>query len=160
VNVETIWTNTSFITTTWKIVCKDLQKERKSKETRHQHTSKRTDRCDWYQQQEPNLHQHTDPVCETDNKGPRRKASTKITWVSVRIDDDGAVFRFKGFSTVHTFMHVEFTVKGCDVMSLVDRGGDPTNWCVVYRYIYTYHNYIKCAFIICILNLRISVQIE
>ena len=77
-----------------------------------------------------------------------RPPSAKHVWVSVRQNDDGSPFLFKGFTAAYAYMHDEFAVKGCDGMTLIDRGGDATKWAVVYRYACAYHNYVKCPFVI------------
>ena len=78
----------------------------------------------------------------------KRKINPKHNWVSVRKDDDGGPLQFEGFSPAYAFMHQEFAVKGCNGMTLVDRGGDTTKYCVVYRYACAFHNYIKCPFLV------------
>ena len=62
-----------------------------------------------------------------------RPPSAKHIWVSVRKNDDGSPFLFTGFTAAYAYMHDEFAVKGCDGMTLIDRGGDVTKWSVVYR---------------------------
>lgn len=56
-------------------------------------------------------------------------------------------------------MHQEFAVKGCNDMTLVDRVGDTTKYCVVYRYVCAFHNYIKCPFLVRIRVLVLSVSL-
>ena len=89
----------------------------------------------------------------------KRKINTKHNWVSVRKDDDGGPLQFEGFSPAYAFMHQEFAVKGCNGMTLVDRGGDTTKYCVVYRYACAFHNYIKCPFLVRIRVLVLPVSL-
>ena len=44
----------------------------------------------------------------------------------------------------------EFSVKGWEGMTLVDKRGDTTNTRVVYRYGCAFQNYLKCPFVVCI----------
>ncbi len=62
--------------------------------------------------------------------------------------EQASPFLFTGFTAAYAYMHDEFAVKGCDGMTLIDRGGDATKWAVVYRYACAYHNYVKCPFVI------------